>query len=208
MSLLELANVRHTAGNRKILDLPTLSIEAGQRLLLLGPSGSGKTTLLHLMAGLLRLQEGRICFNGQDYASLHGTALDALRRRHFGIVLQRLDLIGHLNIRQNISLAASHMDKDRLAALVTRLGLAGKLQHAAHSLSHGEAQRAAIARALANSPDVVLADEPTSALDDRHAQDVMQLLLDETAENGAALVVATHDARIRPFFKNVLELQL
>lgn len=206
MTTLELTDIRHSASGREILNIPALSVTAGGRLLLLGPSGCGKTTLLNLMAGLLRAQHGLVRLNGQAYSTLPDCALDALRRAHFGIVFQKLHLIGHLSIAQNISLAADHPDKAYMDSLTDRLGIADKRHRSARSLSHGEAQRAAIARALMNRPAIVLADEPTSALDDVQADNVARLLLDETQKAGAALVVATHDARIKPLFDTVLEL--
>ncbi|MDP2205975.1 MAG: ATP-binding cassette domain-containing protein [Alphaproteobacteria bacterium] len=206
MTALELTDIRHSAGGREILRIPALSVAAGGRLLLLGPSGCGKTTLLNLMAGLLRAEQGHVSLNGQAYDTLSGRALDALRRKYFGIVFQKLHLIGHLSVEQNICLAADHPDKTYMHSLTDRLGIADKRRSAARNLSHGEAQRAAIARALMNRPAIVLADEPTSALDDAQADNVSRLLLDETQTAGAALIVATHDARIKPLFDTVLEL--
>lgn len=206
MAFLELTSIRHSAGGREILHLPSLSVTAGGRLLLLGPSGSGKTTLLHLMSGLLPVQSGDIALDGQVYSKTTPRGMDALRRARFGIVFQKLHLIGHLSIEQNIRLATDDADEEHLAALTERLGIADKRCRTAHSLSHGEAQRAAIARALVNKPAVILADEPTSALDDANAEAVARLLLGEAGKTGAALVVATHDARIKPLFDDVLEL--
>jgi putative ABC transport system ATP-binding protein len=206
MTILELTDIRHSASGREILHIPALSVTAGGRLLLLGPSGCGKTTLLNLMAGLLRSQQGHVHLYGQDYNTLPDRAVDALRRKHFGIVFQKLHLIGHLSVAQNISLAADKPDAAYLETLMQQLGIADKQGRPARSLSHGEAQRAAIARALMNRPAIVLADEPTSALDDAQTANVAQLLLDETRKAGAALVVATHDARIKPLFDSVLEL--
>ena len=206
MSALHIRHLRHHAGGREILNIGDLSLPAGGRLLLLGPSGSGKTTLLSLMAGLLCPQAGTVRFGDDDYGAMGAAARDRLRRRAFGFVFQKIHLIGHLTLLQNVRLSADAPDAAFIAALLARLGLGGRETQAARDLSHGEAQRAAIARALAHRPQIVFADEPTSALDDAHAEAVARLLLDETAALGATLVVATHDARLKPYFDNVLEL--
>ena len=106
------------------------------------------------------------------------------------------------------TLAADAPDGDHIRALMTRMNIATLAARKASQLSHGEAQRVAIARALAHRPKIVFADEPTSALDDAHADAVARLLLDEAAANNAALVVATHDARLKPYFDDVMEMSV
>lgn len=206
MGILHIQKLKHHAGGREILNIDALGVDSGGRLLLLGPSGCGKTTLLSLMAGLLRAQSGDVTFDGTNYAALPSAALDGLRRRAFGFVFQKLHLLGHLSLEENVRLASDAPDDAFIRALLARLGLGGKEKQAAHALSHGEAQRAAIARALAGKPRVLFADEPTSALDDANTAAVARLLLDETARSGAALVVATHDARLKPYFDTAWEM--
>ncbi len=188
----------------------SLTLEKGAHCLLIGPSGCGKTTLMAVMGGLMRAQRGDVVFDGASYAGLSARALDALRVRAFSFVFQRLHLIGHLTAAQNVALAASgaglRADEARVAALLEAVGLAGKHNQKAQSLSQGEAQRVAIARAMMNNPQVIFADEPTSALDDRHTDIVMDLLFSMALAQGASLVVATHDARIKNRFSHVVEM--
>ncbi|WP_445678542.1 ABC transporter ATP-binding protein [Radicibacter daui] len=182
------------------LSFPDLVIRSGERILLTGASGAGKTTLLSMLTGLLAPQEGAVLLDGQDFYTLGSGARDRLRGRRFGFVFQTLHLLPSLTLRQNIALAANMaglpVDEARLDGLLATLGLAGKAARRPDALSQGEQQRAAIARAVLNRPAIIVADEPTSALDDANAGAVMQLLLDQAEETGAALLVATHDSRI------------
>ncbi len=210
MPILELSNIQHPLGdaNARLLSLSSLTIEPARRLLLIGPSGAGKTTLLNIMSGLLQPAAGKAQLMGEDYAGINAAARDLLRRQHIGFVFQKLHLIGHLSAAENIHLAADIPDHAHIRALMTRMNIADLAQRKASQLSHGEAQRVAIARALSHRPKIVFADEPTSALDDAHAEAVAKLLMDEAAANGAALVVATHDARLKPYFDDVMEMAI
>jgi putative ABC transport system ATP-binding protein len=180
------------------------------RAVVLGPSGSGKTSFLHVLAGLRAPDGGRVIVAGHDLAELTETRRDAFRGRHIGYVLQSLHLVKALSVLDNLRLAAflagNSVPDAELRGLLQRVGLEDRTNAPTFELSQGEAQRVAIARALVNRPVLVLADEPTSALDDRNARSVVDLLLAVTADRGAALVVATHDARIVPFFDHRLEL--
>jgi putative ABC transport system ATP-binding protein len=201
--MLRVTNLAMDRGETRTLDVPALDIGAKESLLLRGASGSGKTTLLHILAGLLRPTGGTVSFNGEAYAGLADARMDMLRRRYFGFVFQQMHLIKHLSVRDNIRLAAPRAD---LAALLPALGLAGKEKKKISDLSVGESQRVAIARALANNPAVLFADEPTSALDDVNTAAVLALLRESAARNGAALIVASHDARIMNGFDRILTL--
>lgn len=198
-SVLRLEEVSLALGGRPVLERLSLAIPAGAHHLLLGPSGSGKTTLLNLVAGLLTPDSGRIEVAGEEMASAAPRQRDAIRRRHVGIVFQAIRLVGALSIRANLELAqrlAGRRDPGLITRLLERLGLAELADRRPRQLSQGEAQRAAIARALATRPSLLLADEPTSALDDGNAARVAELLIESAAETGATLVVATHDARL------------
>lgn len=183
-----------------------VSLKAGEHLLLLGPSGCGKTTLMNIMAGLLRASSGDVCFAGKNYASLSDRDLDNLRAENFGFVFQKLHLIGHLSVAQNIALAQTKPDTARVITLINDLGLSGKEAQKARDLSVGEAQRVAIARAVSNNPKVIFADEPTSALDDANAAKVMNLIFDQAAKTGATVIASTHDGRIKDRFEKILEM--
>lgn len=204
--LFDVNNVCFTVRNTQILDNVNLHVEAGQSLLLLGPSGSGKTSLLNILAGLSQPGSGEVKYNDQIYAALSQSELDRLRANNFGFVFQKLLLIGHLSVEQNIGLSQSKADHQRIKNLVDDLGLSGKEKQKARDLSVGEAQRVAIARAVVHNPTVIFADEPTSALDDINAEKVMNLIFDQAKKSGATVVTATHDARIKGMFDNILEI--
>lgn len=193
-------------GDRPVARLSTLSVKAGEAALLLGPSGAGKTTLLLALAGLAKSFSGRVRIAETDILALRGAALDRFRGRHIGFVFQDIHLLPGLSALDNLLLspfaAGLAQDRDRARALLTSLGLGDKADRAAERLSRGEAQRAAIARAMLLRPQLILADEPTASLDDPAAEAVASLLLQAAAETGAALVVATHDARLKARIAN------
>lgn len=182
------------------IELGDWRAEAGERWLLAGPSGSGKTTAIHLLAGVLKPSEGRVTVCGQDLAALGEAALDRFRGRHVGIVFQRLHLIGALDVRRNLALAQSlaglPVDDARIDEVLERLALAGKAAARPAALSGGEAQRAAIARAVLNRPALLLADEPTAALDPANKAQVIAMILDLADRMGAAILVATHERAV------------
>ncbi|MFT4047791.1 MAG: ATP-binding cassette domain-containing protein [Solimonas sp.] len=199
--MLSLHAVRHRYGDRAVLDISHLEFGAGEQALLLGPSGSGKTTLLHIAAGLLRPSEGAVALAGQALSELDGRALDGFRGRHVGIVFQRLHLIGSLSVLQNL-LAAQYgaglpVDAARARETLSALGIDALADALPAHLSQGQAQRAAVARAIVNRPKLLIADEPTASLDDRNADTVLALLQEHARASGAVLLIATHDARAK-----------
>ncbi len=188
-------------GSRKVVDLQQFQLAADESIAVIGSSGCGKTTLLHLLAGLLPPATGSIRILGHDITAMSGAQLDRFRGEHMGMVFQRLFLMPALSVHQNIALAQrlarKPRDDTRIDALLEQLGIAEVSHHKPGMLSQGQAQRVAIARALVHSPSLVLADEPTSALDDEHASQALTLLKESTAAVGAALLVVTHDGRVR-----------
>ena len=197
-------------GDGHTLAFPDGDIPAGRHCLVLGPSGCGKSTLLHLIAGLLRPTHGHVELAGQRLDGLSGSSLDRFRGRHVGLVFQRLHLLPALSVENNLllaqSLAGMPGDRARVHELLERLGVAQRAHARPDDLSFGQAQRVALARAVINSPTVILADEPTSNLDDGNTREVLSLLQAEASRNGASLIVATHDRRIRDAFDQRLEL--
>ena len=191
------------------LSFPDFSLSGGEAVLLLGKSGSGKTTFLNLLAGLLSPSHGQVILDGTVLSALQGHRLDLFRGQHIGIVFQKSHLIAALTVKQNLELAQflSKKKGDSPTDLLQDLGIAGKASAAVGTLSEGEAQRVSIARALINAPKLILADEPTSSLDDEHAQRVITLLKGEAAKIGAALVIVTHDQRVKSEVSQVLELK-
>lgn len=208
--MLRIANLRHQFGERLALDLPQFAAAAGEHWLVLGASGSGKTTFLNLAAGLLPASEGTIEVGGEDIAKLRGGARDRWRGRTVGIVPQKLHLVASLTVAQNLELATwlAGMPRNpgRALSLLDELGLRDRAGSRPAQLSHGQAQRVAVARAVMNRPGLLLADEPTSNLDDAACAAALDLLQSQARACGATLVVATHDQRAKARFEKVLQL--
>lgn len=184
-----------------LIHFPDWKVEQGEHALILGSSGSGKTTLLHLLAGLLKAQQGEITVGKENLASLSGTRLDKYRGKNIGLVFQKPHLLSSLTLEQNLLLAqymaGIQQDHKRVDDVITALGLAHRRKALVHTLSQGEAQRASIARSVLNTPTVILADEPTSSLDDENCEKVLHILREQASSYQATLVIATHDKRVK-----------
>jgi putative ABC transport system ATP-binding protein len=208
--MFELTGIEHRYGSTLVLEVPAWRAEAGDAWLLAGPSGSGKSTLLHVLAGLTRPTRGRVVIAGTDLDSLSAHARDRWRGRTVGLVPQRLHLITAVDVRDNLRLAqrlaGETTDDARIVALLQAVQIADLAHRFPRELSQGQAQRVAIARAVVNRPALVLADEPTANLDDAHAAAALELLRTQALEAGATLVVASHDARVRPLLPNAYAL--
>jgi ABC-type antimicrobial peptide transport system, ATPase component len=207
----ELRHLQHQyPGSTTRLPYPDTEIVQGARHVLLGNSGSGKSTLLHILAGLLRPTSGEVWVDGSELGKMSDSALDRFRGDRMGIVFQQHHLIGVLTIEENLALAATMVgkkaSKKRITHLLESLDITSQRQKRPSQLSEGQRQRASIARALMNEPSILLADEPTSALDDSRAAQFMSMLAEISDAEQTTLVVATHDARIVPFFDHVTQL--
>ncbi|MCW5605362.1 MAG: ATP-binding cassette domain-containing protein [Burkholderiales bacterium] len=193
--------LRHEYGGRCVLRVAEWHAAQGAQCLVLGSSGSGKTTLLHVLAGILRPTAGSVTVAGQELGTLSASELDRFRGRHIGIVLQRLHLVSSLTVLDNLLLAqylaGLPQDAARASEVLASLDLGDKERSLPHKLSHGQAQRVAVARAVLNRPRLLLADEPTSNLDDTRCLQALELLQSQAAACGATLVIATHDQRIK-----------
>jgi putative ABC transport system ATP-binding protein len=213
-SVLELAGVRKgyvgpDGARIEVLDVPELALAAGEQVALRGASGTGKTTLLHVIAGIVRADAGSVRVAGEDLARLDEAARDMWRARHVGYVFQTFNLLQGFSALENVALAsmfAGPAKVTRARELLARVGLAGRLDYLPRKLSIGQQQRVAVARALVNSPQLVLADEPTGNLDRANAEAALALLRDTCRENGAALLVVSHDERVVERFERVLDL--
>jgi putative ABC transport system ATP-binding protein len=207
---LEIEALRFSYRGKPILDDFGLSLASGEQSLLLGPSGSGKTTLIYLMCGLLTPESGAVRIAGDTISALPQSKRDAVRRRSIGVVFQTLRLVSALRVIDNLKLArklsGKTPDAAMAASLLDRLGIAHRAQAKPSQLSQGEAQRAAIARALVVEPSLLIADEPTSALDDHNTEIVARLLVDAAKSSGASLLIATHDSRLKAFVPNSVHL--
>lgn len=184
--------------------IPDIQLDKGQQLLILGKSGSGKTTILHILAGLLQPKSGEVLIDGTSLYSLKGTQLDKFRGKNIGIIFQKPHILPPLTVEENLSLANYFAGKktDQINAVLADLGIGDKKKSLVNHLSEGEAQRVSIARALVNKPKLILADEPTASLDDENAEIVVKLLKEQADKHQAALVIVTHDQRVKKHISN------
>jgi putative ABC transport system ATP-binding protein len=189
---------------------PNLQCESNQALLITGASGKGKTTLLHVLGGLLKPTSGEIYINNVNICQLSSTKLDHFRGQNIGLILQKSHFIAALTVLENIELASWLTDKtkkkEKAKELLSLLGLDKCASQLPQNLSVGQQQRVSIARALINEPKLLLADEPTSSLDDENAKIVGDLLAGLAQKYNAALVIVTHDQRLKERFKSTIEL--
>jgi ABC-type lipoprotein export system ATPase subunit len=213
MPVLEARGIVKTLGvgraQRRILDGVALEVDAGEVVAVLGRSGSGKSTLLHLLGGLDRPDAGQIVLAGRDITRQRPRALAKTRLRHVGFVFQAFHLIEELSGEENVLLPArlpgAGRDGERRARrLIGELGLTEIAGRRPHELSGGEQQRLAIARALVNDPEVVLADEPTGNLDQENGATVLALL---RSLRRRAVVIVTHEPEAAAIADRVLRLQ-
>ena len=193
---LEAVDLRFSAGGVEILHGVSLTVAPGEVVAVVGPSGSGKSTLLHLLGGLARPTAGELWWAGARVDGLSVEARARLRARRLGLVFQHHYLLNDLNVVGNLALplsVAGLHDPARAAGLLERIGLAGKAEAWPAQLSGGERQRVALARALAARPALLLADEPTGSLDRANAASVAKLMLALAREDGAGVLLVTHD---------------
>jgi putative ABC transport system ATP-binding protein len=181
------------------LRLAELTVPKGQFLSVMGPSGSGKSTLLNLLGALDKPSSGSLQVDGRELASLDDDALSAFRRERIGFVFQFFNLMPTLSAVENVILPGLLAQRPRAAlearakALLGAVGLSGREHHSPDSLSGGEMQRVAVARALSLEPALLLADEPTGNLDSKTGAEVLRLLRQATHERGVTVVMVTHD---------------
>jgi ABC-type lipoprotein export system ATPase subunit len=208
--MLQTTDLHYTYPNGPSFAFPDVKVICEEVLLILGRSGSGKTTLLHLLAGLMAPTSGIVSIDSTALSSLSGSKMDGFRGRHIGLVFQQPLFIRSVNVMHNLQLARTlaglEADETRATQLLEELGMADRASQLPQSLSIGERQRVSIARALMTSPGLLLADEPTSALDDDNCNRVAELLQSAATRHGAALVIVTHDRRLKDRFTNTVEL--
>ena len=187
-------------------------VQVGEFVAIVGNSGVGKSTFLNCLAGLDSWQQGQVLHQGTDLSTLDETARAIWRRAHLGFVFQAFHVLPHLDVAQNIALPLMLLGRmntqgeQRVQQVLKAVGLDGLGQRLPQQLSGGQLQRVAIARALVHSPQLLLADEPTGNLDPCTAQQVMDLLLQQTRDNGTALILVTHSADAAKRADRVLRL--
>lgn len=209
-------NLRYDWGSTPCLDLPVFELAAGEQVFLHGPSGSGKSTLLNLLAGVLVPQRGALRVLDTELPELAGAARDRFRADHVGLIFQQFNLIPYLSVLDNVMLPCRFSARRRARAgdprqaasrLLTQLDLDPALwSRPATTLSVGQQQRVAAARALIGSPELVIADEPTSALDAARQAAFLDLLGQECTASHATLLFVSHDARLASHFDRTLTL--
>ncbi len=191
----------------------TLLVDEGEFTAIVGPSGSGKTTLLQLLGCLDKPTAGTVCVKEMDVTRLNANQRADLRKRTIGFIFQFFALIPGLTAFENVELplllssVKGSERRKRVAELLQAVGLAERARHRPDQMSGGEQQRVAIARALATRPLLILADEPTANLDTENGRQVMELMQRLNAETGTTFLFATHDPRVVPFARRVIELR-
>lgn len=209
----ELRAVHLTYGSTPALRGVDLTLRPGQRVALMGASGCGKSTLLHVLVGVLPPDSGAVEVLGHDLTTLPQRGRDTLRRERIGMVFQFGDLVSELTLRENVMLPLRLMGRGRrevrhrAAELLARLGIEQVADRRAGEVSGGQAQRAAVARALVHEPALVLADEPTGSLDTVASEAVMEALCDAVADLGTTLLVVTHDNRVAAYLDQLVTMR-
>ena len=194
---------------QKVVDVASFSMESGQQIALSGTSGSGKTTLLNLIAGILQPDEGQIELSGRSMSGSSEAVRDRLRAQMVGYIFQTFNLLQGYTCLENVLLGMSFggdLDEDRAVELLENVGLGQRLDYHPRQLSTGQQQRVAVARALANSPKLVLADEPTGNLDPENAAEALSLIRQTCREHGAALLLVSHDKAVLDQFEDARDL--
>lgn len=216
MSAIEAKNLTKVFGKGhtavKAIDNVTLKVDPGDIVLIMGPSGSGKTTLISMMGTLMNPTSGEVLIDGENTADLNEKRLAELRLHKLGFMFQAFNLLSALNAEQNVSIpiiTAGKRNKQamvRARELLDKLHLGNRLHNLPRDLSGGEKQRVAVARALANDPKIILADEPTANLDTKTGLEVMQLLCETACSEGRAVIIVSHDERLKKVAKRVITI--
>jgi ABC-type lipoprotein export system ATPase subunit len=221
MTLLSLEQIDKGFGNpgdssfRPVLKDLSLQVEEGERIAILGPSGSGKTTLLNLVGGLDSPDEGSVKFRGEDITGYSNPEIDQFRNREVGFVFQFHHLLPQCTLLENVLIPtlvqtgrkAQAASTERAESLMKRVGIWEFRNKLPGILSGGECQRAAVVRAMINSPSILLADEPTGALDSENVENMADLLLELNQEDSLTLMVVTHSMELARKMGRTLEIR-
>ncbi len=212
---LELRNVTKTyrepgGGRLPVLNVNHFQLAAGEQVVLVGSSGGGKTTLLNIIAGITAADGGEVLVGGTDLVKLPEAARDRFRAERIGYVFQTFNLLPAFTALENVLLGMSfggrRADRSRAIKLLERVGLGHRLHHKPNQMSVGEQQRTSVARALVNTPRLLLADEPTANVDAANQQTILELIRDSCRENNVSLLLVTHAPEVASQFERVEKL--
>lgn len=214
---LQLTNVSkyYGEGSTRVcaLDKVSITVKPGEFVAVVGPSGSGKSTFLSIAGALLQPSEGEVHLNGQPISKLSDKELSSIRLKEIGFIMQSSNLVPYLTVLDQLLVVKKMSgkiraeDKALATKLLEELGLGAKLKSFPEELSGGEKQRTAIARALMNQPNVILADEPTASLDTQRAHEVVNLIANQVKTRGIAAVMVTHDERMLEYCDKVYRME-
>ena len=210
--MIELENITRSFGSLQVLKGISLKVERGEVISITGPSGAGKTTLLQIMGSLDRPDGGRVLYDGQDITRMNEKKLSAFRNKHIGFVFQFHQLLPEFTALENITIPMlisgcnMRQANARAKELLELLGLAERANHKPAELSGGEKQRIAVARALANQPDVILADEPSGSLDTKNKEELHKLFFNLRDQLGQTFVIVTHDESLAAMTDRTIHL--
>lgn len=210
--LIELRNVwkEYENGRVKALQGINLKIEKGESIAILGPSGSGKSTLMHIMGCLDKPTKGKVYLKGKDVSKFSSDELAKIRGKTIGFVFQFFYLVPSMTALENVMLPmvfVGRKDKRKAENLLRLVGLERRMNHYPNQLSGGERQRIAIARALANNPEIILADEPTGNLDSKTGEEIIKILLSLNKKYGKTLIVVTHDKALANKMERIIHIK-
>lgn len=210
--MIEIKNLTKRFGNIQVLKGIDLKVNKGEVISIVGPSGAGKTTLLQLIGTLDKPDSGNIFFNGEDLCKMSSKRLATFRNQHIGFVFQFHQLLPEFTALENITIPALIAGRNRKEAelealeLLEMMGLKERVNHKPAELSGGENQRVAVARALINHPDVVLADEPSGSLDSKNKEELHKLFFDLRDKFGQTFIIITHDEGLASFTDRTIRM--